>query len=97
MLSRAQGLVASTANIAALTGELLKQLADPIDEIVVKAQRAGEMREDIQTDDIPRLLVVIIAGLTVPGLPPGAHQRYLTLVFDGLKPQNATPLPPIAP
>lgn len=55
------------------------------------------MREDIQTDDIPRLLVMIIAGLTVPGLPPGARQRYLTLVFDRLKPQNATPLPPIAP
>ena len=96
MLSRAHGLVASTANIASLTAELLKRFADPIDEIVVNAQRAGEVREDIQADDIPRLLVMIIAGLTVPGLPPGAHQRYLSLVFDGLRPQNATPLPPIA-
>jgi len=95
MLSRAHGLVASTANLAVLTGELLQQFAEPIDEIVVKAQKAGEIRTDIQTDDIPRLLVMIIAGLTVPGLPAGAQHRYLTLVFDGLSPQNATPLPPI--
>lgn len=95
VLSRAHGLVASTANIAALTSELLQRFTDPINEIVLNAQRAGEIREDIEADDIPRLLVMIIAGLTVPGLPPGAHQRYLTLVFDGLKPHNATPLPPI--
>jgi len=95
MLSRTHGLVASTANIAALTSEILQRFTDPINEIVVDAQRTGEIRTDIQADDIPRLLVMIIAGLTVPGLPPGAHQRYLTLVFDGLKPDNATPLPPI--
>lgn len=95
MLSQAHGLVASTANLAVLTGELLQRFAEPIDEIVVKAQKAGEIRTDIQTDDIPRLLVMIIAGLTVPGLPAGAQHRYLTLVFDGLSPQNATPLPPI--
>ncbi|WP_448062502.1 TetR/AcrR family transcriptional regulator [Cellulomonas hominis] len=95
VLSRAHGLVASTANLAVLTGELLQRFAEPIDEIVVKAQKAGEIRTDIQTDDIPRLLVMIIAGLTVPGLSAGAQHRYLTLVFDGLSPQNATPLPPI--
>lgn len=95
MLSRAQGLVASTGNLAALTDQLLQRFADPLYEIVVKAQEAGEMRDDIQRDDIPRLLVMILAGLTVPGIPQGAHQRYLTLIFDALTPAHATPLPPI--
>lgn len=95
MLSRAQGLVASTGNLAALTDQLLQRFADPIDQIVVRAQEAGEMRTDIQRDDIPRLLVMIVAGLTVPGLPPGAHPRYLTLIFDALDPAHATPLPPV--
>lgn len=95
LLSRAHGLVASTANVAALTDELLREFRAPLDELVLAAQRAGEMREDIEGEDIPRLLGMVIAGLTVPGLPAGAQQRYVALMFDALAPAHATPLPPL--
>ena len=97
MVSRIDGLIASAGNFPALTDDLLRRFTDPIHEIVVHAQEAGELRKDIEADDIPRLLVMAVAGLTVPGITHDAHLRYVTLIFDALKPENATPLPPIKP
>jgi len=95
MVSRIQGLIASAGNFPAVTDDLLRRFTDPLHEIVVKAQKAGELRTDIQADDVPRLFVMPGAGLTVPGITPGAHRRYITLVFDALRPDHATPLPPV--
>ena len=97
VLSREQRLMASTGNFVALTDDLLQRFEGPLSAIVLRAQLAGELRTDLEVGDIPRLLVMFVAGLTVPGLPPGAPQRYLTLVFDGLRPERATALPPLAP
>lgn len=97
MVSRIDGLIASAGNFPALTDDLLRRFTDPIYEIVVHAQEAGELRKDIEADDIPRLLVMAVAGLTVPGITHDVHLRYVTLIFDALKPENATPLPPIRP
>lgn len=97
MVSRIDGLIASAGSFPALTDELLRRFTDPIYEIVVRAQEAGELRKDIDADDIPRLLVMTVAGLTVPGITHDAHLRYVTLIFDALKPENATPLPSIRP
>lgn len=96
-VARVDGLIASAGNFPALTDELLRGFTDPIYEIVVRAQQAGELRADIQRDDIPRVLVMAVAGLTVPDLAHGAYLRYVTLVFDALKPEHATPLPPVEP
>jgi hypothetical protein len=58
-------------------------------------QEQGEIRADLTADDIPRFLVMGVAGLVLPGTAPSTRARFLALLFDALNPANATPLPPL--
>ncbi|MFI1864202.1 TetR/AcrR family transcriptional regulator [Streptomyces jumonjinensis] len=75
-----------------------ERLADVAETLVAKAQRAGAIRDDITGLDIVLLLSAASqAVLSVSEDAPGLWQRYLALILDGLRPQNAHPLPTAAP
>ncbi len=77
---------------------LRDQLYAGIDRLVDRARRAGGIRSDVTTTDVFLLMcapVHIVENLADPG--PDLWQRYLGIIFDGLRPQGATPLPQPAP
>ena len=65
-----------------------------VSDIVQRAQDAGAIRPDIGPSDVVILIAGIAhaASLTVEADPTLRH-RYLTIVLDGLQPNDATPLP----
>lgn len=92
ILERERGVVESAGNVAAVTGEYLAgdhELRDTI----ARAQAAGNLRPDLEPDDVPALLAMVT---TLPGLldaEPDARRRYLSLLLDGLNPARAVGLP----
>ncbi|PZG47346.1 TetR/AcrR family transcriptional regulator, partial [Spongiactinospora gelatinilytica] len=63
-------------------------------ELTARAVAAGAVRDDVTGHDIV-LLTNAVAQATSPlgDAAPGLWRRYLGLVFDGLRPQAAHPLP----
>ncbi|GAA3192208.1 MULTISPECIES: TetR/AcrR family transcriptional regulator [Streptomyces] len=92
-----KGLVTFVGNFSDVAVDVLQRFGRSLTPLLRAAQEQGEVRADITPEDIPRLLVMAIAGLAVPGTAPATRTRYLTLMFDALNPANATPLPPLDP
>ena len=92
VMSHELGLIASSGNFAAMTDEMLRRFTMPLQEILFKAQDAGEVRRDLTAEDVPRLLVMVVAGLVaIPGISPEDFRRYIGVVFDGLRPPQTSP------
>jgi AcrR family transcriptional regulator len=69
--------------------------------LVERAREQGSVRADVTGADIILLMCApnYVASY-VPDAPPGLWQRYLAIIFDGLRPEGAHPLPhppPAAP
>jgi AcrR family transcriptional regulator len=103
LLEAAIGMAARehTTFIAAKDTALLPELAGryfgPLQTLVRRAQDAGQMRADLEPDDLPRLLTMLVATLRVAQNPELGWRRYLALLLDALRPAAATPLPPAGP
>ena len=79
-------------------GPLRHRVQSAAARLVARAQEAGVVRGDLAAEDVLLLLKAAaqaadLAGNAVPGL----HERYLGIIFDGLRPEAATPLPCAAP
>jgi AcrR family transcriptional regulator len=80
--------------VAAVGDELFAGL----DRLVVRAREAGVLREDVTTNDVFLLMcapVHVVENLADP--EPDLWRRYLAIIFDGLRPAGASPLPRPAP
>lgn len=65
-----------------------------ISRLIAQAQEAGELRADVGYEDVSVLLWT--TGRVVDAtrdVEPAFWQRYLALVVDGLRADNASPLP----
>jgi AcrR family transcriptional regulator len=80
--------------------ELIDVLVAKMDALLSRAQASGHVRADLRALDLPVLLTgVAKSGLMLEDAAPGAWKRYLAIVFDGLRPEAARPLPrrPLSP
>jgi AcrR family transcriptional regulator len=68
--------------------ELHKAVAD----LMAKAQDAGAIRSDIGAGDVTMLLSAISHATALTG-DPQLRERYISIVLDGLRPHEASPLP----
>jgi AcrR family transcriptional regulator len=74
--------------------ELVDVLVSKMDALLSRAQASGHVRNDLRALDLPVLLMgVAKSGLLLEDAAPGAWKRYLGIVFDGLRPEAARPLP----
>ena len=65
-----------------------------IHALVGRAREHGAVRTDVTGSDV--ILLMCAPGYVtsyVPDAPPGLWRRYLALIFDGLRPDGASPLP----
>lgn len=69
-----------------------------VEKLVANARAAGAIRLDVTGTDVFLLMcapVHVMDGLPDP--PPDLWRRYLAIIFDGLRPEGASPLPLPAP
>lgn len=104
LVEAAVGLAArelSTLAVARSTGDLTAELYAPFYEwltlLARRAQDAGRLRVDLVPDDLPRIMEMLISPLWSMDPSSGGWRRYLALMFEGLGPAAATPLPTQAP
>ncbi|MDQ7994158.1 MAG: helix-turn-helix domain-containing protein [Propionicimonas sp.] len=96
LLHRERGVVASIGNPTDVTAHFLardRRLADA----VARARLAGNLRPDLDADDLPALLAMLVTGPGLLDAEPTSRRRYLSLLLDGLNPGRAEPLPPRPP
>jgi AcrR family transcriptional regulator len=76
------------------TQPLKEQLLQAITELVTRAQAAGAIRDDIGPADISMLFAGVAHATSLAGeLQPVLRERYVRIIFDGLRPGDASTLP----
>jgi AcrR family transcriptional regulator len=93
LIDRERGLISSLTKFAVLAEDLLTEFIEPFGVLLRTAQEAGDVRDDLVPDDIPRVLQMLVLGLSTT--PPPLRRRYISLMFDAFTPGNPEPLPPL--
>ncbi|MET0454634.1 MAG: helix-turn-helix domain-containing protein [Mycobacterium sp.] len=78
--------------------EARDELRACIEVLVARARESGAIRSDVTGTDVFLLMcapIHVVDNLSDP--PPELWQRYLAIIFDGLRPEGANPLPQPAP
>jgi AcrR family transcriptional regulator len=93
-------LTASDRSFTEIVGELSgpmplperleREMRETYGELMRRAQEAGALRADVVFDDVPMLMCGIGMGALKPHTCPGAWQRHVAIVIDGLRSANAT-------
>ena len=81
-----------SAAIPATAVPVKQALREAVADLMGKAQAAGAIRSDIGPGDVTMLLSAI-SHVTAQTGDPGLRERYLSIVLDGLRPHDASPLP----
>lgn len=69
------------------------RLLDLVGRLLERAQEAGDVRTDVTREDILVLKNAAAQGIAaLPGAPAELYERYVDLIFDGLRPEGAHPL-----
>lgn len=76
-----KALIGAQPTLRANTTAAKRALGPVIQQILERAQTAGQLRPDVVASDIPLLL----AGLTEKESTPAVYQRYLDIVLRGLQ------------
>ncbi|HWD06085.1 MAG TPA: helix-turn-helix domain-containing protein [Amycolatopsis sp.] len=82
----------------ATVAQIRDQLHDDIAALVDRARAGGVIRADITATDVFLLICAPVHVVeNLPGAPDDLWRRYLGIIFDGLRPEGASPLPRPAP
>jgi AcrR family transcriptional regulator len=76
--------VAAGSSSGFMTMDLAYRFIEPVADIVRRGQRDGVFRADLVTEDIPRIVLMLVG--TLPSLHPGCDgwHRYLDMILDML-------------
>jgi AcrR family transcriptional regulator len=66
---------------------LKADMHDALDHLVRRAQGCGALRRDVTESDIKLVLAGIAHAAVAAGPEPGALERFVRIVLDGLRPQ----------
>jgi AcrR family transcriptional regulator len=88
--------IAAGSSSGLMTMDLAYRFIEPVAEIVRRGQHDGVFRADLVTDDIARIVLMLVG--TLPSMHPGSDgwQRYLDLILDMLC-ATRTELSPASP
>jgi AcrR family transcriptional regulator len=79
-------------DVVAATAELKQHLRRAVEVLLVRAQRAGAIRDDIRVDDVMSLLAAACHASAYSGYDPALRARTVAIMSDGLRPSRR-PLP----
>lgn len=98
LAARELNTLAAARNAGTLTAEVSTPFFESLTTLAQRAQDAGLLRADLVPDDLMRIMAMLTSTLWT--MEPGTNgwRRYLALIFEGLTPAAAKPLPtPVAP
>jgi AcrR family transcriptional regulator len=100
LIEAAMGLAARELNTLAaarragtLTAEVYTPFYESLALLAQRAQDAGLLRTDLVPDDLPRIMAMLTSTLWSMHRSTNGWRRYLALMFEGLTPAAAKPLP----
>ncbi|WP_231114712.1 TetR/AcrR family transcriptional regulator [Lentzea aerocolonigenes] len=83
------------ADLGVEVGEAQLRMSLAITALVDRARAEGALRADVTGTDVMLLMCVPNDVVKhVPDARPDLWERYLAILFDGLRPEGARPLPP---
>ncbi|MEV4150658.1 helix-turn-helix domain-containing protein [Amycolatopsis sp. NPDC049691] len=90
-------LMSASADDATVT-EIRNSLHADVSALVDRARAGGAIRHDVTGTDVFLLICAPVHVVeNLPGAPADLWLRYLAIIFDGLRPAGASPLPRPAP
>lgn len=98
LAARELNTLAAARNAGTLTAEVSTPFHESLTTLAQRAQDAGLLRTDLAPEDLMRIMAMLTSTLWT--MEPGTNgwRRYLALIFEGLTPAAAKPLPtPVAP
>ena len=98
LAARELNTLAAARNAGILTAEVSTAFNESLTTLARRAQDAGLLRADLVPEDLMRIMAMLTSTLWT--MEPGTNgwRRYLALIFEGLTPAAAKPLPaPVAP
>lgn len=84
------GTIKAARDPGTVIGALANRFFDELAQLMRQAQSRGLVRADLQPDDIPVLVVMLMNTMHVT--PPNGWRRYFALLLDSLRP-SSNPLP----
>lgn len=97
VVSREWRMLAAARDAGAMTADVSARFFGPLAELLGQGQAAGLIRADLDSDDLPRLMVMLHSTLRLVEPGSAGWRRYLALLFDALRPESASPLPEQTP
>jgi AcrR family transcriptional regulator len=91
----ADALADSGFDVRAATASVKQQHRAAVEAVLLRAQRAGAVRDDVQIDDLMSLLTGACLASAYAGFDPDLRARTLAILCDGLRPTERR-LPPAA-
>jgi AcrR family transcriptional regulator len=82
----ADALADSGIDLKAATAGVKRQHREAVEAVLVRAQQAGAVRDDVETDDLMSLLTGACVASAYAGFDPNLRARTLAILCDGLRP-----------
>jgi AcrR family transcriptional regulator len=94
--AREHSLLTAARRAGSLSSDISASLNLALGELVCEGQRAGRVRADLVTEDLPRLVAMLFSVLSTMDAGSDGWRRYVTLVVDAISVDERRPLPPAA-
>jgi AcrR family transcriptional regulator len=94
--AREHHLLTAARRAGSLTSDISTSLNAALGELARAGQRAGRIRADLVTDDLPRLVAMLYGVLSTMDADSDGWRRYVALVVDAISVDDRRPLPPAA-
>ena len=95
--AREHNLLTAAHRAGALTFDISVSLNEALGELVGQGQRVGQVRADLVSDDLPRLVAMLYSVLSTMDSDSDGWRRYAALIIDAISISDARPLPPAPP
>ncbi|MCC3326457.1 SbtR family transcriptional regulator [Nocardia abscessus] len=93
LLANERGRLDSSQRLGSVEDVSTSELLTALGHLLERAQGQGAIRADLEADDLPALLVMLVGALQFTESGDG-WPRYLVLMADAMKPgEHAAPLP----
>lgn len=87
-------LIAAIGDVAGATRELFTAPREAVQAALYVGKRAGNLRNDLEPEDLINLFALIAAALVSQIWSPAMRRRYVGLILDGCNPGKTMPLHP---
>jgi AcrR family transcriptional regulator len=95
--AREHHLLTAARRAGSLTPDISTALYEALNELTARGQKAGAVRADLVSDDLPRLIAMLHSVLFTMDSTTDGWRRYVALIVDAISTDGRRRLPGAAP